>query len=54
METGTLEKKIELLSEAQRLKLEGYVDYLLETLEQEGSLPDNLKSEESLEYPVQK
>ena len=48
MEIATLQQKIELLSEQQRLRLEAYVDYLFETLKQEELHRDNSKSEESI------
>jgi hypothetical protein len=49
METSTLNEKIKLLSGEQRLIVEGYVDALLEILNQEESLPGHLKADESKE-----
>ena len=45
METGTLGKKIELLSGDQKLKLEGYVDALLSDKADQNILNNNFKVE---------
>ena len=45
METGTLVKKIDLLSEDQKLKLEGYIDALLSDKADRNLLSSNFKVE---------
>jgi hypothetical protein len=45
METGTLVKKIDLLSEDQKLKLEGYIDALLSDKADQNLLSSNFKVE---------
>ena len=45
METGTLVRKIDLLSDDQRLKLEGYIDALLSDKADQDILNNNFKVE---------